>query len=82
MWFEVPVFAFKSSAIPETLGEAAVMFTSKDDLANVAATAHLLVQRGKLRRAVIKAQQQRRLHFLPEKVVHLLDRLTEELVGP
>ncbi|MBA2432385.1 MAG: glycosyltransferase, partial [Chthoniobacterales bacterium] len=80
MWFDVPVFAYKSSAIPETLGEAALMFTSKEDLATLAATAHLLVQRGKLRRTVIRAQQQRRRDFLPEKVVQLMDRLTDELI--
>ena len=44
MWFDVPVIAFRSSAIPETLGDAALMFTIKDDLANIAAFAHLLVQ--------------------------------------
>ena len=32
MWFDVPVFAYKSSAVPETLGEGGLLFTDKQDL--------------------------------------------------
>ena len=44
MWFNVPVLAFKSSAVPETLGDAALMFTTKNDLMGVAALARCIVE--------------------------------------
>lgn len=63
MWFDIPILAYKSSAVPETLGEAGLMFTSKDDLAMVAALAKILVQDEILRSKVIKAQRRRRENF-------------------
>ncbi len=63
MWFDIPILAYKSSAVPETLGEAGLMFTSKDDLAMVAALAKILVQDESLRSKVIKAQRRRRENF-------------------
>jgi hypothetical protein len=42
MWFDVPVLAYRSSVIPESLGPAGVMFADKDDLGHVAATAAVL----------------------------------------
>src|ERR687886_269563 len=63
MWFDIPVLAYKSSAVPETLGEAGLMFTSKDDLVMVAALAKILVQDEILRSKVIKAQRRRREKF-------------------
>ena len=69
MWFDIPVLAYKSSAVPETLNEAGLMFTSKNELVMVAALAKLLVRDNSLRSKIIKAQQRRRNNFLPE-VVH------------
>ncbi len=63
MWFDIPILAYKSSAVPETLGEAGLMFTSKDDLVMVAALAKILVQDEILRSKVIKAQRRRRENF-------------------
>ncbi|MEQ9667145.1 glycosyltransferase family 4 protein [Coleofasciculus sp. G2-EDA-02] len=64
MWFDVPVLAYKSSAVPETLGEAGILFTTKDDLVQVAALAKLLVKDWRLRKTVLNAQQKRRDSFL------------------
>ncbi|MCP2727770.1 glycosyltransferase [Limnofasciculus baicalensis] len=63
MWFDIPILAYKSSAVPETLGEAGIMFTRKDDLLHVAALAKLLVKDRRLRSTVIKVQRQRREEF-------------------
>jgi glycosyltransferase involved in cell wall biosynthesis len=83
MWFDIPVLAYKSTAVPETLGEAGLMFTSKDDLVMVAALAKLLVRDETLRAKVIKVQRQKRTHYLPEvvqdKLSNLISRM-EELV--
>jgi glycosyltransferase involved in cell wall biosynthesis len=75
MWFDVPVLAFRSSAIPETLGEAGLMFTEKRP-AEVAALAHLLIEDGPLRRTIVEAQRRRRRDFLPDATLSsLLDLL-------
>ena len=75
MWFDVPIFAFDSSAITETLGEGGLLFTSKENLMEVATAAQLLVTDQSLRRSVIAAQQRRREAYVPDKVrvaVHAL----------
>jgi glycosyltransferase involved in cell wall biosynthesis len=61
MWFDIPIFAFKRAAVPETLGEAGLMFSHKDDLPGLAALAHLLVTDAALREKLIRAQRTRRL---------------------
>src|SRR3989440_1581739 len=57
MWFDVPILAFKSSAVPQTLGHAALMFTAKNDLAAVAALARILVADSGLREKMIRTQR-------------------------
>jgi glycosyltransferase involved in cell wall biosynthesis len=79
MWFDIPVLAFKSTAIPETLGKAAVMFTNKTDLISIAAFANQLVQDFQLRKSVLKAQRKRRVDFLPERVWEKLHGLLKEM---
>ena len=81
MWFDVPVLAYKSTAVPETLGEAGLMFTSKDSLETVAALAHRVVSERKIADAVINAQRQRRLAFLPERVQPLVLNIAAQLTG-
>jgi len=81
MWFDVPVLAYKSSAVPETLGEAGLMFTSKDDLVQVAALAKILIKDNLLRSKVINMQQKRRKYFttaVKECLNRLLSKLEEE----
>jgi glycosyltransferase involved in cell wall biosynthesis len=80
MWFDVPVLAYKSSAVPETLGAAGIMFTEKR-LPELAALAHMLVEDRALRRTVIAAQRKRRSAFLPEAVLPALLELLARLEG-
>jgi len=79
MWFDVPVLAYKSSAVPETLGEAGIMFTSNEDLVSVAALAKLLVRDEDLRTKVLRAQRRRRSAFLPESVWTKLNELIAKM---
>lgn len=79
MWFDVPVLAYKKAAVPETLGKAGIMFTCKDDLVSVAAIAKLLVKDMELHNKVVKAQRERRMDFIPEKIYPKLDRMIEKL---
>jgi glycosyltransferase involved in cell wall biosynthesis len=79
MWFDIPIFAFKASAVPETLGEAGLMFTDKNNWSELAAFAHLVVTDTALRGTLLQAQRRRRLAFLPEKISPLLMDMVEKL---
>lgn len=79
MWFDVPIIAFKSSAVPETLAEAGLMFTDKKDMPALAALAHLLVTDSALKEKLVQAQRRRRLEFLPEKVLPVLMDMVAKL---
>lgn len=79
MWFDVPVLAFNSSAVPETLGEAAMMFTHKNDLRELAAVAHFIVTDRELRSKIISAQQRQREKFLPDEVAPRVVRIANDL---
>jgi glycosyltransferase involved in cell wall biosynthesis len=68
MWFEIPVLAFKSTATPETLGPAGLLFTTKQDEQELAALAHVLVRDQKLRRKLLASQHGRRSQYLPAAV--------------
>jgi glycosyltransferase involved in cell wall biosynthesis len=76
MWFDVPVLAYRSAAVPETLGEAGIMFDGKDDLRAVAALAKLVTRDDDdLRRRTIAAGRARREAFTPASVHSILDEL-------
>jgi glycosyltransferase involved in cell wall biosynthesis len=79
MWFDIPVLAYRSSAVPETLGPAGLMFTEKNRWPELAALAHLLVEDATLRNTVIAAQRARRLAFLPEASLPILMELVSKL---
>ena len=85
MWFDIPILAYRSTAVPETLGDAALMFTDKGDLHAVAAIASLLLSDRTLRQRLINAQRRRRAQFLSEQirplVFHLLGRLSPSNVA-
>jgi glycosyltransferase involved in cell wall biosynthesis len=82
MWFDIPIFAFKASAVPETLGDAGLMFSHKEDLPGLAALAHVLVIDTALREKLIRAQRTRRLEFLPEKVLPVVMNMIDRLSAP
>ena len=81
MWFDVPVFAYKSSAVPETLGEGGLLFTGKDDLDSLAVAAKLLIHDPDVRKKVLSGQQNRREVFLPEAIKPRLEELAGKING-
>ncbi|MBN1487933.1 MAG: glycosyltransferase [Anaerolineae bacterium] len=66
MYFGVPVLARKSTAVPETLGHAGVLFTELGYEA-VAEMAHLLVEDQALRQRVIARQKARLDELSPQR---------------
>lgn len=81
MWFDVPVLAFASSAVPETLGDAGIMFTDKSNLRELAALAKLMVSDRELRGTILAAQQRQREKFLPHRVTRRLVTIAQDLVN-
>ncbi|MBD2577182.1 glycosyltransferase [Oscillatoria sp. FACHB-1406] len=79
MWFDIPVLAYKSSAVPETLQGGGVMFFSKDNLLEVAALAKILVWEREWRDRVVKSQRKERDRFLLANVRQDIDRLIHQL---
>lgn len=80
MWFDVPILAFNSSAIPETLGDAGLMICVKDDLGACAGLADIVVSDDELRTRMIAAGRLRREEFRPKRIRQRLLNLLDELV--
>jgi len=78
MLMDVPVLAYRTTAIPHTLGEAGVQFTEKR-FDEVAEMAHRLVTDGPLREAVLAGQRRRLEAFAPETVEAALKAYVESL---
>jgi glycosyltransferase involved in cell wall biosynthesis len=68
MWFDVPILAYRSSAVPETLAQAGIIFMDKTDPAVSAILAYNLLNDAVYRDEVLKQQRERRKEFVPEKV--------------
>lgn len=75
MWFDIPVLAYKSSAVPETLGRGGIIFTTKHDLIQVAAIAKVMLRDRNLQSKIINAQRLRRNYFLVDNVYEKLSNL-------
>lgn len=79
MWFDVPILALASAAVPETLGNAGLMVTGKEDFETLAALVFLAVTDECLREKMKSVQRTRRLAFLPEKILPAVSALADEL---
>jgi glycosyltransferase involved in cell wall biosynthesis len=67
MHFEIPVLAFASTAIPETLDRAGVLFHQKD-YAMIAEMAHEMISNRDLRQRLVQVQRERLAAFDPEQM--------------
>jgi glycosyltransferase involved in cell wall biosynthesis len=81
MWFDIPILAFRSSAIPETTEDAGLIFGDKNDFILIAALAMKLIHDLSLRDIVISKQRSRRVKFLPENVASQFFQLISLLQG-
>lgn len=80
MWFDVPILAFKSTAIPETLGKSAVMFKAKKSWIEIAALANLIIADNKIKDIIIKEQRKRRKDFLSKAIIPLFEEIIDRLI--
>lgn len=80
MLLDVPVLAYRATAVPDTLGDAGVQCDEKDVPA-VAEMAHRLVTDAPLRQTVLAGQRRRLRAFTPETVEATLRKHVESLLG-
>jgi glycosyltransferase involved in cell wall biosynthesis len=78
MHLGVPVIAYASSAIPETLGEAGALVLEKN-FAEIAELAALLCEDSSLRAALVEAGRRRAREFFPQAVLPRLREIVESL---
>ena len=78
MHFDLPVVAFKATAVPYTLGDAGVLFTEKRfDV--VAELMNLLVTDRELRARVLRRQRERLRYFAKENTLRTLRHWIEQV---
>ena len=78
MSFDLPILAFGSSVIPETLGESGVIFYRKD-YRRIAELMRILTQDEEIRARVLAAQRVRLREFAPEKSIAILEQTLAEI---
>ena len=77
---DVPVLAYGSTAVPETLGGAGICFTPKD-LEHAAEMLGLLVYDDELRSSIIAGQRRRLADFSAARTARALDAVIESLTA-
>ncbi|MPM85721.1 D-inositol-3-phosphate glycosyltransferase [bioreactor metagenome] len=71
MYFGVPVLAYNSSAIPETLGGTGILINEKNYI-EIAELINLLVEDKKLRNRIVEKQSERLEFFSRERIAAIL----------
>jgi len=67
MYLGLPVMAYRSTAVPGTLGDAAILFAQKDFEA-LAEVVHMIIGDGSLQSRIIRRQKERVQNFLEPRV--------------
>ena len=78
MHYRLPILAYASSVVPETLGTAGVQFSEKD-FPRVALMLEMMTRPGPFRSAVQDTQTKRLLDFDSAEALRVLDRTIESL---
>ena len=81
MWFDVPVLALASSAVPETLAAAGIAFSWGEDDVAVASLAERLLVDEALRARVLARQRVRRQDFTPARVAEAVTRFVARITS-
>lgn len=80
MYFDVPIVAYDSTAIPDTLGGSGVLLESKAP-DKAAYEIHRLISEPEHRKAVVKGQQKRLADFSHEAVKAILVKQLKEFIN-
>ena len=77
MYFDLPILAHNATAIPETLGDAGVLFSGLG-YEEVASMAHLILTDSGLKQQILAAQQNRLQVFAPNHVESILHDIIQK----
>lgn len=77
MFFDLPILAYDSSAVGETLGKAGILFTKKD-FKLVAEMMHLMLSDDHLRKKIISGQRKRLSDFSEDMIAKRLETYLTE----
>lgn len=80
MFFQAPIIAYKSTAIPYTLGDAGILVKKKDYIA-IAEMINLIIEDENLRKKIIRKQNERLKDFDPKKVERKFKDIIERVVS-
>jgi len=80
MAFGIPIIAFGSSAIPETLGKTGLLLTDKSDLSEVAALVRIVLEDEALQRTIVNDQRRRLAEFSSARTLAKVDELMSKLM--
>jgi len=78
MFFKLPIIAYKSTAIPDTLGKAGILVKEKH-YEEIAELIHIVAQDSPLRTRIIEVQSARLEDFSRVKILQLLDHYLTEV---
>lgn len=81
MYFNVPILAREAAAIPETLGDAGILFTELG-YAEAAQMAHMMISDTAVRQQIIAKQRERLQFFAPDRVETILQDMLRRLGLP
>lgn len=79
MLFEVPIIAYDSCAVGETLGEGGILMQEKNPL-EVAGMLHRVIQDQELRKQIIQNQKERMKHFQTARVEALFKKYIKQFL--
>ncbi|WP_084185157.1 glycosyltransferase family 4 protein [Desulfonatronum thiodismutans] len=79
MWFNIPVLALASSAVPETMGGAGALIHRVESYSRLAALAHVLIRDEQVRQRVIQSQRERREAFVAERFHDRFQRVLDRM---
>lgn len=80
MYFDIPVIAYKSSAIPYTLGDSGIMFTEKNHRL-IAEMIKVAMDNNLIRTRLLEKQRERLKYFHPDNTRELLIRFINKVVS-
>ena len=80
MWFDIPVVAYDSTAVGDTLGKAGILIKDKSRLDLLAKNLFKQLSNPSIVTEIISKQRQRRLDFLPESNGSHIDKLINTLI--
>ena len=80
MYFDVPIVAYASTAIPETLGGSGILLESKEP-ATVAEAVNRVVWDSEARKRVLEGQRERLKVFSYEQTKEVLEKIIRSYAG-